>query len=181
VNSEVIMTKQTLRKNRLIAAAAVALGLATAAVTGEAADRPVGIGLQGSFGSEADFGPGARLFVSLGRLLRGLEAVGSVGVFFPGDDQGVDLSYWEVNVDLTYRFEKPQRTVTPYVGAGVGMARTTASVEALGEELSAEETLGGINLLTGTQFSLKGIQLFTEARIEIGGGEQFVFTTGLRF
>jgi opacity protein-like surface antigen len=162
----------------------VAAGFLFASAAGspiEAADRPVGAGLQVSLGSEKDFAIGARAFVSLERLLRGLEAAGSFDLFFPGDDHGVDLDYWEVSARVAYRFERPGRALAPYLGVGVHMAQVKATVTALGAELSGDETQGGLDLLGGVLFRLKGVRLYTEARVEIGGGEQVVATVGVRF
>jgi hypothetical protein len=162
----------------------VAAGILFAGAAGppiEAAERPVGAGLQVSFGSEKDFAVGARAIVSLGRLLRGLEAAGSFDLFFPGDDHGVDLDYWEVNARVSYRFERAGRALAPYLGVGAHLAHTNATVNALGAELSGDDTQGGFDLLGGVLFRLKGVRLYTEARLEIGGGEQVVATVGVRF
>ena len=44
-----------------------------------------------------------------------------------------------------------------------------------------DETQGGFDLLGGVLFPLKGVRLYTEARVEIGGDKQVVATVGVRF
>ena len=65
------------------------------------------------------------------------------------------------------------------VSIGEGSA-AAGGFNALGGEVSGNETHGGINLLGGIIFEVGRLNPFLEARFELGGGEQFVATVGLR-
>src|SRR5687768_2239938 len=136
-------------------------------------------GAQLNWGNDFDFGVGARvelgmpnLFTSSGPLSR-TSLVGSFDYFFP--DCGGDCSYWEINGNLTIPITASG--VDPYVGAGLNVARF--SVDVAGADASNTEL--GLNLLGGINFGLGRVAAFGEGRVEIGGGEQFVLTFGIKF
>jgi hypothetical protein len=80
--------------------ALVVLGLGSNAV---AAAGQVSAGVHGNWGGDTDIGVGARTIVGLGGVVRGFETFGSFDYFFPSDDIGADITYWEVNANLVYR------------------------------------------------------------------------------
>lgn len=147
--------------------------------SGECAARQVSVGTQANWGSDADFGVGGRAVFDLGRLVRGLETHAAFDWFFPGPDLGVDVTYWEANANVVYRFGG-DAPVTGYAGTGLNLARFAASTKALGTEVAGKETKGGLNALGGLQLQLRGLRPFLEGRFELGGGEQFVVAIGLR-
>lgn len=154
------------------------LTLVLAAATAAPAAAQISFGPQGSWGDESDFGIGARLQVPLadvittqpGSAANDLFLIGSFDWFFP-DLDGVD--YWEINANAGYRLQLEE--LRPYVGAGLNFARI--DIDAIDEG----ETEVGFNVLGGLSFLLGALDAFTEARFELGGGEQFVFTFGVLF
>jgi hypothetical protein len=157
--------------------ALVVLGLGGNAV---AAAGQVSAGVHGNWGGDTDIGVGARAIVGLGGVVRGFETFGSFDYFFPSDDIGADITYWEVNANLVYRVNVAGQSTAPYVGAGLNIAYTKASASIMGSDVSGDETLGGLNLLGGIVFELGRLKPFLEGRFELGGGEQFVAAVGLR-
>ena len=141
----------------------------------------ISVGIHGDWGSDTDFGVGARAILSLKRLVPHLETVGSFDYFFPGDNFGADVTYWELNLNLVYRFEIKDSPVKPYAGAGLNFTYLNASVDVLGTTASGDDTRGGLNLVGGLLFHIGRAKPFVEGRVEAGGGEQFVVSAGVRF
>lgn len=121
-----------------------------------------------------DFGIGARVEAgsTLGIIL-------SFDYYFVGADIG-DTKFYEGNANLAFWF--PTGSVRPYIGGGVGFARTTFKLSNLFDE-SATKT--GINILGGIKFS-GPVNPFIEARYVIYTGDntfpnRFVLTGGIVF
>lgn len=161
--------------SRSLALLAAGLGLSAGVATGQ-----VSAGVQGNWGTETDFGVGGRIIVDLGDLVAGLETFGSFDYFFPSDEFGADLTYWEANANLVYRIGSARELLTPYLGVGFNLAQFEASVDVLGAEASGDETKSGMNLLGGLMFHLGTAKPFVEGKVEAGGGEQFVVSAGVR-
>ena len=150
---------------RLILLIAVALLL----FAGNAAQAGVSVGINGDWNkfrhaNSGDWGIGGRL--SFGGQLRGMVTFDyyfvDAGDFFEnGNDNGLDMKFWEANADLVYRFPTP--TVRPYLGAGVGIARHTFSggIDAL---LDDNKTKTGFNILGGAEFGNGPVRPFIEVR-----------------
>jgi len=146
-----------------------------------APQRPVSFGVQASFGTETDFGIGGRVVFGLRSLFptTPLDAHVSFDYFFPDAPAGADVTYWEVNGNVAYRIRTTSRTLAPYVGGGLSIAHASVDVGTG----SASDTDVGLNLLGGTTFGAAATKVkpFAEARVTLGGGEQFVITGGVRF
>jgi hypothetical protein len=151
----------------LVAATAALLVMTPAALAAQ-----VNLGGQASWADDADLGLGARVAVGLPAVP--LEAIGSFDYFFPDGD----VDYWEINANVAYSFSLPASPVTPYAGGGLSYAHVSADLPTGG---SASDSEVGLNVLGGVKFSLPRLQPFAEARVELGGGEQFVLTGGLMF
>lgn len=147
-------------------------------------------GVQGNWSDDFDFGVGGRVELPLPNLLTSEGAlantflIGSFDYFFPdcGDSFGgfdFDCSYWEINAGLAVPIVSS--SIDPYVGAGLNLARFSSEFESdlPGVDDDASETEVGLNLLGGLRFPLGGLSAFGEARLELGGGEQFVLTFGV--
>jgi opacity protein-like surface antigen len=156
------------------------LVLGTSMNAGAAAGQ-ITAGVHADWGSDTDFGVGARAVLSLDGLVPNLETVGSFDYFFPGDDVGADVTYWEVNANVVYRFNTKGSPIKPYAGAGLNFAYLKASADVLDIEVSGDESRGGFNLLGGLLFDIGRVKPFVEGRVESGGGEQFVVSAGVRF
>lgn len=140
-----------------------------------AAAAQTSIGGQVSWADDADIGVGVRAMLPLPALHPQLAFVPSFDVFFPGND----LSYWELNGNLHYTFVTENANLSPYVGAGLNVARFSASASPGLSRVSNTEV--GVNVLGGLRFPMGTFSPFVEARVELGGGEQFVLSGGLLF
>lgn len=145
----------------------------------------VQIGAEADFANDFDLGIGGRLIVALADLHPRLSAEGSVVYFFPSESvdevPGVsaDVDYWEFNANLRYSIAVDNPNFAPYVGAGLNIGRLTGSVQIDGVGNASEsDTEVGLNALGGVQFGSGRIRPFAEARVQIGGGEQFVLAGG---
>lgn len=149
----------------------------------QAADRPVKFGIQACFADDVDAGLGGRIVFQPGKEkpLSDIEAVASFDIFFPGEN----LGYWELNFNALYVIPSVKGTVKPYAGGGLNVAH--ASVDDIlffGTTIpGASDTDIGFNVVGGMKFELQtaSMEPFAEVKFELGGGEQFVLTGGLRF
>ena len=166
---------------RFLTAAAVSLLSLGAIAPAAAQERPIRFGVHANWADDAEVGVGARVQVGLADMYEGLRGIASFDYFFPeeDDDFGVvdlDVTYWELNANLTYTL---RGDLAPYVGTGLNIAHASAGVSAADIDLGDEsETDIGLNLLGGLRLSNR---FFAEARLELGGGEQFVVTAGVLF
>lgn len=151
---------------------AVAVALLFAAGMASAADKPLSFGLQASYGEEADFAVGARAIYNLEDVHEGLNLVGSFEYYFPSNE-GIDVTYFEVNGDLHYNIPLEDAKVEPYAGAGLNFARASWD--------GGSESEVGLNLIGGINVPAGNLKLFLEAKLEVEGGDQFVVTAGIRF
>lgn len=159
-------------RTSLIAVAVLAFGAANAE-----AQR---FGGQVSWSDDMDLGVGARVelpvALSSEGILAGTYIIGSFDYFFPDCE---DCTYFEFNGN----FAAPIGTssLRPYVGAGLNVARFSVDIDVPGFEDSASNTEMGLNLLGGIKFGIGSLSSYAEARMELGGGEQFVLTFGVLF
>ena len=169
------MTKQL-----AVSTALLTLSLTMAPAT-QAAERPMRFGVQANWADDADLGVGVRLQVGLADFHEGLRGIASFDYFFPGEDAeiglaSIDTTYWEANANLTYTLKGD---LAPYVGAGLNIAHASVGLGVGDVDLGdASETDLGINILGGVRLSDR---FFGEAKLELGGGEQFVVTAGVLF
>jgi len=127
-------------------------------------------GAEALFGTDTDFGLGARVHLDLGTTAP-LEFQGGFVLFFP--DGPVD--YWEINANLWYNIETSGgSTALPYLGGGLNIGHVSA-----GEGF--DETDLGVNLGGGVKFGYTNTIPFLEARVTLGGVEQFVIGGGVLF
>lgn len=138
-------------------------------------------GAELDIGTDTDFGIGARVVFGLRSLFRTTPLDAQLGFvyFFPSAPAGADLTYWEINGNVAYRIPNPRSSIKPYVGGGLNIAHISSRPPA---GVSASDTKLGLNLLGGAAFRVRGTAIpFVEGRGTISGGEQFVFTGGVRF
>ncbi len=104
----------------------------------------------------------------------GISFIGAFDYFFPEKPRlADDVEYWEVNLNVVYTIPVNHRSLSPYAGGGLNIARRTVD--------TASETDIGANLLAGVRYVAGPIVPFGELRFELGGGEQFVLAGGLLF
>lgn len=154
-----------------------------------AANAQIALGGQLSVADDYDLGLGARATFGLPTAVP-LEIITTADYFFPDGMTGIDVSYWEINANLVYLFSIPSSIVAPYAGGGLNFAHASVSTDlsqlgiVIPGELPAIEGSQselGLNLLGGAKFNLGSITPFGELRIELNGGEQFVFSAGALF
>jgi opacity protein-like surface antigen len=147
----------------------------SALVLGAGSAHAQRFGAQVNWAEDADLGLGARAELPLGLGSEGVLAstylIGSFDYFFPSND---NLNYFEFNANVAVPVD-PASALKPYVGTGLNMARW--SVDSPGGDNSNTDL--GLNLLGGIKFALGNLASFAEARLELGGGEQFVLTFGV--
>ena len=90
---------------------------------------------------------------------------------------GVDCQWWEINPGLAVPLNTTS-DIKPYLGAGLNVAHSKVDMGTFG---SASDTEMGLNLLGGIKFVLGSMDAFSEARISLGGGEQFAIQFGFLF
>ena len=152
-----------------------------------AAQNPVSFGAQLSWADDTDLGIGARALIGTDNIVESSRFAGSFDWFFPDDGRGVDISYWEINLNGHYILSvAPESPVDFYVGGGLNVARISIDYDVDTGPFefggSADDTDIGLNLLGGVDFGLgSSLGGFGELRIELGGGEQFVLTGGIVF
>lgn len=156
------------------------LGTLTLAAAPSPASAQIALAPQLSYGDDYDLAVGGRLALRL-PTQTALEITGAFDLFFPEDD---NLDYWEINANVNYLVTMVESLFVPYVGAGLNVARFDAQIDPVengfgGGEIS--ETEYGANLLAGVRYLGAAAIPFAEARFEVDGGEQVVFTAGVLF
>jgi len=129
-------------------------------------------GAQLSLGENVDLGVGARVGFGLAGVVDKLQGVATLNIFFPGQNN----SYWSLNTSALYPLKLESKAViTPYAGAGLGIARFSNR---------RTETKLNLNLVAGTLFgSREKLVPFAEIRLPVGGIDNigFFLTGGLWF
>jgi hypothetical protein len=151
------------------------LALAAAALVGTVtteAKAQVSFGAQLSFADETDLGIGAR--ANIGLPFTGLRVIPAFDYFFP-DREGLD--YFEISGNVAYSIGVPNPALSPYVGGGLLIARTSWDLP----EISRSNTDLGLNLLGGVRFGVGPIKPFAEARFAIVDDSQFIIAGGINF
>ena len=162
----------------LLGVLAVPVLLATAAASAQAQR----FGGQLSWGSDSDVGVGGRAEFSLTNAITKSEPFSRAFIitqfdwYFVDCPAGADCSYWEINP--TFAIPLRANTLRPYVGAGLNIAHASVDVPTFGQ---ASDTETGVNLLAGLKFTLGTADAFSEARVSLGGGEQFALSFGFLF
>lgn len=140
-------------------------------------------GAQVGYGTETDLAVGARVDVQLTNALSNNPPFSraffltSFDVYFPDCAASADCLYWELTPALAVPFTVQGSAMTPYVGAGVTIARMSVSSGGI----SASNTEAGLALLGGVKFPLSSMTAFTEARITVSDADQLTLAFGLLF
>ncbi len=127
-------------------------------------------GAEALFGTDTDFGLGGRVHLDLGTTAP-LEFQGGFDLFFP--DGPAD--YWEINANLWYDIPNSGgSSALPYLGGGLNIGHTS-------EGEGFDNTDLGVNLGGGVKFGFTNTIPFLEARVTLGGVEQFIIGGGVLF
>jgi len=159
--------------------AAVALLVIGAATTAGAQTR---FGALAIWADDVELGVGARMEMDMsGKLSKQppLSRAFFIGQFdfFLDPCEPADCTYFEINPSIAVPLNAT--TLKPYLGAGLNIARM--SVDLGGTFGTQSDTEVGLNVLGGLKLNLSGMDAFTEARIALGGGEQFSLSFGILF
>ena len=131
--------------------------------------------------NDFDIGLGARMELDLpGKLSKQppLSRAFFIGQFdyYLDPCDGGDCTVFEINPGIAVPLNAT--TLKPYVGAGLNIARVSVDMGSFG---SASDTEIGLNVLGGLKLNFSGLDAFTEARLALGGGEQFSIAFGILF
>ena len=135
-------------------------------------------GVKASYADDFDLGIGVLAQTALGDVIDLDEdsplspVTGRVGFDWYFPDCGGDCSYFEINADGLYPLEFGEG-FAPYVGGGLNIARISFDFGGFGGG-DVSNTEIGLNAIGGAMFDLGGFDVGAEAKIELGGGEQFV-------
>lgn len=126
-------------------------------------------GAEAMFGTDTDFGIGGRVHLDLGWDAP-IDFQAGFDLFFP--DGPAD--YWEINTNLWYNIPTSgSSSALPYLGGGLNIGHS--SVE------DFDDTELGVNLGGGVKFGFTNTIPFLEARVTLGGVEQFIIGGGVLF
>ncbi len=127
------------------------------------------LGIQANWADKTDFGIGLRYESGMTWLFPRAGTLRLITSFDYYLDPPLG-DYWEVNANLANVFAIPNVQAAGYVGGGLNIARPTVG--------NVSSTDVGANLLAGIRLP-GAFRPYVEGRLELGGGEQFVFTAGL--
>lgn len=83
--------------------------------------------------------------------------------------EGVDFSFFTIDFNALYEFGVENESFTPYAGGGLGILRSSTSVDGGdGFGLSGSSTEVGINLVGGAVFETESLKPFVQAKINVG-------------
>ena len=156
--------------------------VALVAVSASAVDAQTRFGAHAIWADDVELGVGARMEMDMsGKLskqppLSRAFFIGQFDFFLDPCEPG-DCTYFEINPGIAVPLNAT--TLKPYLGAGLNIARM--SVDLGGTLGNQSDTEIGLNLLGGLKLNLSGMDAFTEARIALGGGEQFSIAFGILF
>lgn len=101
------------------------------------------------------------------------------GYYFPEDEGGVSLNYWELNLNGNYMFlSDAEQGLNAYALAGLNFFNASVDIEGFGSSSNSET---GLNLGAGLEYNLDFAELFAEAKFVIGNADQLNVGAGLRF
>ncbi|MFK7846047.1 MAG: hypothetical protein AB8G77_12170 [Rhodothermales bacterium] len=112
---------------------------------------------------------------------QGINLAGDLTLYFPDEVPGVDVSLFAINANGHYIFTTTE-TLVAYALAGLNIAVVKIGVD-FGEVFgssSVSDTELGINAGAGAQFDVGFGFAYAEAKLVLGGFDQFVLGGGIR-
>lgn len=148
------------------------------------AQAQVQFGVQLPWAEDFDWGLGARASFDTGRIVPTSRVVASFDLYFPDAGRWEnDLNFWEFNANALHGLPFGNAAVSSYVGAGLHFYHFESELDAFlfPDETVTDEGLG-LNLIGGVEFPIPApIKPFVELKVEIGGAEQWMLTSGILF
>lgn len=162
----------------LVGGAALAGVLAVATPT--AANAQIGFVAQASYAVDGveEIGIGGGVNFGIGSLTEkyGIKLETTFDYFLVEDP----LSFWQINGNLLYDLKSVPNL---YLGTGLNYSKSSVDDSGTGAcsivDCSSSDI--GLNILGGYKLGSGKMAPFIQARFELGGGEQFVVTGGIRF
>jgi hypothetical protein len=138
-------------------------------------------GAQVTFASDTELGIGARYEHPLTGMFSKTAPMSNaffIGMFdwYIDPCNPGDCTYFEITPAVAVPITAS--TLRPYLGAGLNIARISVDAGTFG---SASDTDMGLALLGGLRFNLGGMNAFSEAKLTLGGAEQFSIGLGILF
>jgi hypothetical protein len=120
---------------------------------------------------------------------RGAETSFQSGWGYPDSTTRDDSGTWQVHGDLIREFNLHGASVRPYLGAGIGYARTTVTTHTssgprLNRSTNAAAVTGGdtfVRAIGGSAFSTGAIKPFVEAAVQARASFELLLAAGIRF
>lgn len=115
---------------------------------------------------------------------QGIDLAADLTLFFPDSPPGIDLSLFTINANGHYNFTSTE-TMMAYALGGLNIATGKVGVDFGGigglGSVSDSRTDVGLNLGAGAEFDVGFGYAYAEAKIVVGGADQFVVSGGVRF
>lgn len=138
-----------------------------------------------AYHDDFDLGLGGFVTVPMPSFAEGLSFIADLGIFFPGDGMGTDVSYFELNGGVLYRFPVDSDEISPFAMGGLNIARISIDHDGAGpgpgEGMDVDDTDLGLNLGGGVTFLSFPVRPSVGLKIELSGGDGFVLFGALGF
>ncbi len=99
--------------------------------------------------------------------------------FFPDSDFGIDVNWFDINLNANYLFEVSNPDVVPYALAGFNIAIISVDFGGITGFSDANDTEVGFNLGGGADFLVGAVVVFGEIRYALGN-DQLVLGGGVK-
>ncbi len=99
--------------------------------------------------------------------------------FFPDSDFGIDVNWFEINLNGNYLFQTNNPDVVPYALAGFNIAIVSVDFGGITGFSDANDTEVGFNLGGGADFLVGAVIVFGELRYALGN-DQLVLAGGVK-
>lgn len=105
-----------------------------------------------------------------------LRGAADISIFFPEDENGIDVGFWELNANVHYLFVAEEATKVYALG---GLNYATSSASAGG--ISVSDSEAGLNVGGGAEFGMDFGGIYIEAKYAISNFDQLALAAGVRF
>jgi outer membrane protein X len=103
--------------------------------------------------------------------------------FFGDDDFGIDIGWWDINLNGNYLVQINNPDLMPYALAGLNVANTSIDCNGILGSIceDSNNTELGFNLGGGVDYTVGMVVLFGELRVVLGKADQLVFMGGIKY
>lgn len=114
------------------------------------------------------------------RINEEFRAGADIGYFFPAEEAGVELNFWELNLNAHYIFVIEEE-LSAYGLAGLNFANLKTTYEDESGSFSGSNSETGLNLGVGGEYATNFGALFAELKYVVSDADQLVIGAGARF